>query len=118
MTEWSPEIVKIEKIEKHPFADSLSIYTVLGDYPIVDKTDSFKENDLAVYIPKDTIVPDTEYFHFLTPKNYEKYEDENGEIKTRVNGFKYEVGSVPEKDRIIKSKKIRKDIIRINKKNK
>jgi RNA ligase (TIGR02306 family) len=110
MSDWSPQIVRIEKIEKHPYADALDIATVLGDYPVIVKRDEYKKGDLAGYIPIDSIVPDTEEFHFLCPKNIEKYEEvEGNEIvtKTRVLGPKFPVGLVPEKNRIIKAKKIR-----------
>lgn len=110
MSDWQPQIVKIEKVEKHPDADVLDIVTVLGDYPVIVKRDEYKLNDIAAYIPIDTIVPDTEQFHFLCPKNTEKYEEvEGNEIvtKTRVIGPKFPVGQVPEKNRIIKAKKIR-----------
>ncbi len=106
MSDWQPQIVRIEKVEKHPDADVLDIATVLGDYPVIIKRDEYRVDDVACYIPIDSIVPDTHQFHFLSPKNVEKYE-ENGEIKTRPLGPKYEVGSVPEKYRIIKAKKIR-----------
>jgi len=110
MTDWNPQIVRIEKVEKHPYADALDIATVLGDYPVIVKRDEYKEGDLAGYIPIDSIVPDTEQFHFLCPKITEKYEEvEDNEIvtKTRTLGPKFPVGSVPEKNRIIKAKKIR-----------
>lgn len=106
MSDWQPQIVTIEKVEKHPNADALDIATVLGDYPVIVKRDEYKAGDLAGYIPIDSIVPDTDDFHFLCPKNIEKYE-ESGETKSRVLGPKYSVGSVPEKYRIIKAKKIR-----------
>lgn len=106
MSDWQPQIVKIEKIEKHFDADSLDIATVLGDYPVIVKRGEYKVGDLAGYIPIDSIVPDTNQFYFLCPKSYEKYE-ENGEVKQRQVGNKYELGSVPEKYRIIKAKKIR-----------
>jgi RNA ligase (TIGR02306 family) len=106
MSDWNPQIVKIEKIEAHPNADNLSIATVLGDYPVVIRTGEYVLDELAVYLPIDTIVPDTNLFYFLCPKNHEKYE-EAGEIKTRTLGPKYELGSVPEKYRLIKAKKIR-----------
>lgn len=106
MTDWAPSIVKIEKIEKHPDADSLCIYTVMGDYPVIDKIGKFAVDDLASYINIDSIVPDTEQFYFLCPVNREQYE-ENGEIKSRILGPKYTIGSVPEKYRRIKAKKIR-----------
>jgi RNA ligase (TIGR02306 family) len=110
MSDWQPQIVRIEKVEKHPFADALDIATVLGDYPVIVKRDEYNTDDVAGYIPIDSIVPDTEYFHFLGPKITEKYEEiEGNEIvtKTRAIGPKFSVGSVPEKYRIIKAKKIR-----------
>jgi RNA ligase (TIGR02306 family) len=106
MTDWNPQIIKIEKIEKHPYADTLSVATVLGDYPVVIKTGEYEVGQLAGYLPIDTIVPDIEYFYFLCPKSYEKYE-ENGEVKQRQIGTKYPEGSVPERYRILKAKKIR-----------
>jgi len=106
MGDWSPQIVKIEKVEKHPDADALDIAIVLGDYPVIIKRDEYKVGDLAAYLPIDTIVPDNNEFYFLCPKAYEKYE-EDGEIKQRQIGNKYPVGSVPEKFRILKAKKIR-----------
>lgn len=106
MSDWQPQVVRIEKVEKHPDADALDIATVLGDYPVIVKRDEYKADDLAGYIPIDSIVPDTDQFYFLCPRAYEKYE-EDGEIKQRPMGPKYPVGSVPEKYRIIKAKKLR-----------
>lgn len=110
MSDWQPQVVKIEKVEKHPFADALDIATVLGDYPVIIKRDEYKEGDITGYLPIDTIVPDIEQFHFLCPKNTERYEEIEGDTivtKTRTLGPKFPVGSVPEKNRIIKAKKIR-----------
>jgi RNA ligase (TIGR02306 family) len=104
--DWNPSIVRIEKVRHHPDADALDVCTVLGDYPVITKRDEYQVNDLAGYIPIDSIVPDTQEYYFLCPKAYEKYE-ENGEVKQRQLGSKYLVGSVPEKYRIIKAKKIR-----------
>lgn len=106
MSDWKPQVVRIEKVEKHPFADSLDIVTVLGDYPVVTKLGEYQVNDLTCYLPIDTIVPDTEFFYFLCPQKIEKYQ-ENDEIKTRSLGPKHSVGSVPENHRIIKAKKLR-----------
>jgi RNA ligase (TIGR02306 family) len=106
MTDWQPQVVKVEKVVNHPFADALDIVTVLSDYPVIVKRGEYKVDDLAAYLPLDTIVPDTEQFYFLCPKAYEKYE-ENGEVKQRQVGSKYMLGQVPEKYRIIKAKKIR-----------
>ncbi len=107
MTEWRPSVVKIEKIENHPNADSLSIATVLGDYPVVFKTGQYSLNELVGYIPVDTIVPDTEEWYFLCPMSYEKYDD-NGKIKTRITNIpQFTLGAVPEKYRRIKAKRLR-----------
>jgi RNA ligase (TIGR02306 family) len=105
MTDWLPQVVRIEKVEKHPDANALEIATVLGDYPVCTKIGQFKVGDLAGYLPIDTIVPDTPEFYFLCPKAYEKYE-ENGETKQRQLGPKYPLGGVPEKYRRIKAKKM------------
>lgn len=106
MSDWQPSVVRVEKIEKHPNADKLIIVTVMGDYPVITNMTNLKVGDLIGYLPIDTIVPDTEEFHFLSPMQYEKFE-ENGEVVHRPIGRKYEVGSVPEKYRIIRAKKIR-----------
>ena len=106
MTDWLPQVVKIEKVEKHPDADALDVATVLGDYPVIVKRGEYKVGDIALYLPIDTIVPDIQTYYFLCPKAYEKYE-ENGETKQRQLGPKYPLGQVPEKYRILKAKKIR-----------
>lgn len=104
MSDWINKIVRVEKVEKHPEADRLDIAYVMGDYPIVCKLNQYKVGDLVGYISIESILPDTEEFHFLSPKQYEKYED-NGEIKKRIIGPKYSVGSVPEKFRRLKAKR-------------
>lgn len=105
MTDWIPSVVRIEKIEKHPNADHLSIATVMKDYPVIIRTNDYQVGQLVGYIPIDSIVPDIDLFYFLCPKAYECYE-ENGEIKSRRIGLKYQLGSVPEKYRTIKAKRI------------
>jgi RNA ligase (TIGR02306 family) len=107
MTDWLPQVVTIEKVMHHPDADALDIVTVLGDYPVIVKRDEYILGDKAGYIPIDSIVPDKAQFYFLCPKAYEKYEDENGDLQQRQLGPKFPVGSVPEKYRIIKAKRIR-----------
>ena len=104
MSDWHPEIVVIKNIIHHPNADRLDIAMVF-DYPVIVKRDEYKAGDIAAYIPIDSIVPDIEAYHFLSPKDYERYE-ENGEIKQKITGPRYQVGSVPEKYRIIKAKRI------------
>lgn len=107
MSDWVPQVVKIESIQHHPNADTLDIATVLGDYPVIVKRGDYEVDDLVGYIPIDSIVPDTEQFYFLCPQAYEKVEDANGLITNVAKGAKFPVGSVPEKYRIIKAKKIR-----------
>jgi len=104
MSDWQPQVVRIKSVRKHPNADRLSIATV-WDYDVCIKLDQYKEGDLVGYVPIDSIVPDTMEFYFLCPKAYEKYE-ENGEMKQRQTGFRYPVGGVPEKYRIIKAKRM------------
>jgi RNA ligase (TIGR02306 family) len=107
MTDWQPQVVEIVNVRKHPDADALEIATVLTDYPVIIKTGQYKAGDLAGYLQIDTIVPDVEAYHFLCPKAYEKYDDENGVMQQRQLGPKYPVGQVPEKYRILKAKRIR-----------
>jgi RNA ligase (TIGR02306 family) len=110
MTDWQPQVVRIEKVEKHRDADALDVCTVLGDYPVITKRNEYQVGDLAGYIPIDSIVPDTDNFHFLCPLLKEKYEEMEGDnvvTKERILGPKYPVGSVPEKYRRIKAKRIR-----------
>lgn len=106
MSNWYNQIVKIEKVEKHPYADNLSIATVMNDYPVIIRTGTFNEGDLASYVSIDSIYPDTDQFYHLCPAKIEKYE-ENGEVKTKNVGPKYKLGEVPEEKRILKAKKIR-----------
>lgn len=55
-TEFNVRVVRVEKVEKHPNADTLDIIDVEG-YPVISKTGNFKAGDLAVYVPVDAIVP-------------------------------------------------------------
>lgn len=105
MSDWNPQVVKIEKIEKHPDADVLDIATVLGDYPVIVKRGEYQVGDLAAYISIDTIVPDTEAYYFLCPQAYEK--QENKSEKPKLLGPKYSLGMVPERYRTIRAKKLR-----------
>lgn len=49
-------VVKIERIEKHPNADALSITECEG-CPVILKTTDFQVGDLAVYVPVEAVVP-------------------------------------------------------------
>lgn len=68
MSEWFPQVVKLEKIERHPNADTLEISTVLGGYVVIFKEGRFKEGDLAAYIPVDTVCSDHSEFDWLGDK--------------------------------------------------
>lgn len=56
-TDWFVRVVRIDKIVKHPNADTLGIVNVLGGYPVLVKLGDFKEGDLGVYCTVDTLVP-------------------------------------------------------------
>lgn len=71
MSEWSVRVVKIGGFGKHPNADTLSITQVDGGYPCIFRTGEFAVDDLAVYIPVDSVVPDTEEYSFLKHKRIE-----------------------------------------------
>lgn len=66
MSEWKVEIVQIGDVEKHQNADLLSITQVKGGYPCIFKTGDFQKGDKAVYIPVDSIVPETPEFSFVS----------------------------------------------------
>jgi RNA ligase (TIGR02306 family) len=106
ITEWNPQVVKILKAIPHPSADALDVVTVLNDYPVVVEKGEYKVDDLAGYLPIDTIVPDIQEFHFLCPTSTLKYE-EDGVVKNKPGGSMFPVGSVPEKYRVIKAKRLR-----------
>lgn len=74
MTDFHVEIVRLGKIEKHPNADALDITYVHGEngYPCIVKKDSFKEGDLAVYIPIETTLPDRPEFAFLSASEHRR----------------------------------------------
>jgi hypothetical protein len=65
-TEFHVEVVKLGKILDLENSTSLSITNVLDGFPCIIKRGSFKEGDLAIYIPIDSIV-DTKMpeFQFL-----------------------------------------------------
>lgn len=67
MSEFHVRVVRVGKVEHHPSAHSLDI-THVYDYPVVVRRGDFTEGDLAVYVPIDSIVPDTEEWAFLGGK--------------------------------------------------
>jgi hypothetical protein len=58
MSELHAPVVRIGKVGKHPNADTLSI-TQAGGFPVIFRTGDFKEGDLAVYVPIDSLLPST-----------------------------------------------------------
>ena len=87
MSDFKALVVKLGSIDKHPNADLLSVSTILGEFPAIFRTGQYEEGQLVSFIPYDAIVPDTDQFHFLAPKDH--------------------VGPVPEKYRTVKARKIR-----------
>ena len=65
MSEFHVELVRIGAVSKHPNADALMLTSIHGGYPVVFRTGDFSEGDLAVYLPVDSVAPDTEQFAFL-----------------------------------------------------
>ncbi len=63
VAEHTCDVVKV-KLEQHPNADSLSLVMV-GDFQCAVRTADWSDGDLAIYIPPDSIVPETKEFEFL-----------------------------------------------------
>lgn len=112
MSEFHVEIVKIGPVRKHPGADTLSITNIHGDsrgqggYPVIFRTGDFMEDDHAVYVPVDCVVPDTEQWHFLAPQpKYRTGDDPDGVAELVDPGIP--VGSVPDSYRRIKARRLR-----------
>jgi len=62
--EYRCEVVRIEKLEDHPDADTLQV-TAAWSYPVIVKKGEFNLGDLAIYIPIDGVVPFTEEWRWL-----------------------------------------------------
>lgn len=66
MSEFNVQVVRIEKVEKHPNADNLSMAKVLGGYTVIFQNGRYKDGDLAVYVPVDSVVrPNDPRFDYL-----------------------------------------------------
>lgn len=63
IAEHTCDVIQI-RLEPHPNADSLSLVKV-GDFQCAVRTEDWNDGDLAVYIPPDSIVPETKDFEFL-----------------------------------------------------
>lgn len=82
MSEWYPQVVRIDEIEAHPNADRLGIVRVLGNYPVCVNLADWSEGDVAAYVPVDTLVPNAEPFKFLFE------EDDPADKRVRVRAKK------------------------------
>lgn len=82
-------VVRIDKIEKHPNADSLDIATV-GGWKTITKLGEYKPGDLAIYCEIDSWIPNT-IAPFLTKagKEPKEYNNVRGErLKTcKIRGI-------------------------------
>jgi RNA ligase (TIGR02306 family) len=67
MSTFRCEVVPVV-LEKHPNADLLSIVKVFDGYTVCVRTSDWEGVDRGVYIPPDSVVPDTEQFAFLEGK--------------------------------------------------
>lgn len=73
MSEFHVEVVRIGPVLKHENADALEITQVHGGYPCIMKSGSFREGDLAVYVPVDALVQTARpEFAFLGPRPLER----------------------------------------------
>ena len=84
-------VIRINEIRKHPNADTLGLIDI-GGYQCVVKLDNYKVGDLAIYIPPDSVVPQTAPFRFI----WENYQCEPD-------------GQAPPKRRRITARKFRKE---------
>jgi RNA ligase (TIGR02306 family) len=60
MSEWKVQVVRVGKLEKHQNADRL-LLTRVFDYPVIIAVGEFQENELAVYVPADSVVPSDDH---------------------------------------------------------
>lgn len=61
------EVIKIDRVEPHPNADTLGIVKVWG-YSVCVRLQDWKEGDIAVYVQPDSILPDKPEYAFLDGK--------------------------------------------------
>lgn len=57
MSDFACPVVRIESVETHPNADTLSITEVEGG-PVIFRTSDFKVGDLAIYLPIESLIPE------------------------------------------------------------
>ncbi|MDI6735373.1 MAG: RNA ligase (ATP) [bacterium] len=70
MTEARAKVVRY-KLRKHPDADALSIADIEGSaWQVVSRTADFAPEGTAIYLPVDTVVPETPEFEFLRERHF------------------------------------------------
>lgn len=71
MSEFHIECVRIGAVLKHPNADRLELTSIHADedgqggYPVIFQAGTYKEGDLAVYVPVDSVVPENDEWSWL-----------------------------------------------------
>ena len=55
MSDWLVHLVRLDKVGRHPNADALDLTTVYGQ-TVVTKRDLYKQGDLAVFLPPDSVL--------------------------------------------------------------
>lgn len=81
MSEWKVEVVRLGPVTALPNSDNLEITSVHGGYPCIVRKGDFREGDLAVYCPIDSIVPVAQpWFAFLA--------DSKGNATARIKAAK------------------------------
>jgi len=81
MAEFEVNVVKIDRIEDHPNADALEL-AIIGGYRAIVKIGEFKADDLVVYIPEASVIPQ----YLLEQMGLEGYLA--GKDKNRVKAIK------------------------------
>lgn len=70
-------IQRVDKVTKHPNADSLDICQVKG-WQVVSSLGEFKEGELAIYCEIDSFLPVRPEFEFLRKSSYKKFGEREG----------------------------------------
>jgi RNA ligase (TIGR02306 family) len=82
------EVIQIDRIEKHPNADTLGVVNVFGGYPCIVRLQDWAEGDFAAYVPPDSLVPvDASVFAFLKERPDGK-KDIGGKVYHLVRSIK------------------------------
>jgi RNA ligase (TIGR02306 family) len=82
MTNWYPGLIRIEKYGAVPNTDSLDITQVYGEN-VIFKRGLFKEGDLAIYIPPETLLPSDPEHPLLKDNAYLKPGDVVRSVRLR-----------------------------------